>query len=106
MHKPLVSVIMSAYNAEAFIEQSIKSVMDQTYDNYELIICDDGSVDKTAEIIKRYPSVQYLYQNNQGQGAGRNHAANHAKGDYLAFIDADDRWASEKLEQQMDLFKK
>lgn len=104
MNKPLVSVIMSAYNAEKFIEKSIKSVLDQTYSNIEFIICDDGSTDKTGEVIKRYPAIRYIYQTNKGQGAGRNNAASHAKGEYLAFIDADDCWVPDKLSVQIALF--
>lgn len=105
MPKPLVSVIMSAYNAEKFIEQSIQSVLKQTYPNVELIVCDDGSTDSTQSIIKKYASVHYIYQHNQGQGAGRNNAASHAKGEYLAFIDADDCWMPEKLDVQIRLFE-
>jgi glycosyltransferase involved in cell wall biosynthesis len=106
MDKPLVSVIMSAYNAEAFIEDSIRSVLQQTYPRVELIICDDGSTDGTAQIIGKYPQVIYFHQNNQGQGAGRNNAVRKASGDFLAFIDADDTWLPEKLELQMPLFEK
>src|SRR6185503_9798688 len=98
MPKPLVSVVMSAYNAEKFIEQSIQSVLKQTYPNVELIVCDDGSTDSTKDIIKKHASVHYIYQHNQGQGAGRNNAASHARGEYLAFIDADDCWTPEKLD--------
>lgn len=104
MDKPLVSVIMSAFNAERFICASIESVLQQTYPNVELIICDDGSNDQTAALIKRYPSVKYIYQNNQGQGAGRNHAAQKAQGNFLAFLDADDIWTPEKLETQIPMF--
>ena len=102
---PLVSVIMSAYNAEKFIEKSVKSVLDQTYQNIEFIICDDGSTDTTKDIVARFPSVKYFFQNNQGQGAGRNNAALQANGEYLAFIDADDSWAPEKIEIQVSIFK-
>ena len=96
---------MSAYNAEKFIEKSVKSVLDQTYQNIEFIICDDGSTDTTKDIVARFPSVKYFFQNNQGQGAGRNNAALQANGEYLAFIDADDSWAPEKIEIQVSIFK-
>jgi glycosyltransferase involved in cell wall biosynthesis len=106
MPKPLVSVIMSAYNAESFIRKSIQSVLEQTYPSVELIVCDDGSTDRTREIIKTFPAVRYIYQDNQGQGAGRNNAVGHATGEYLAFIDADDCWTPEKLDVQIALFEK
>lgn len=106
MSKPLVSVIMSAFNAERFIDSSIQSVLNQTYSNIEFIICDDGSTDNTANIIKQYSNVRYIYQSNQGQGAGRNKASSYASGKYLAFIDADDRWTPEKLDVQIKLFEK
>jgi glycosyltransferase involved in cell wall biosynthesis len=105
MKKPLVSIIMAAYNAEKTIQKSIESVLGQTYPNIEFIICDDGSTDATRDIIKKYPTIQYLYQGNQGQGAARNNSALNAKGEYLAFIDADDCWAPEKLDVQINLFK-
>lgn len=106
MSRPLVSVIMSAYNAEQFIAKSIQSVLHQTYSSVEFIICDDGSTDSTKDIIHKYPSVRYIYQENRGQGAGRNKASSYAEGEYLAFIDADDRWSPEKLDVQIQLFER
>lgn len=97
---------MAAYNAEKTIQKSIESVLGQTYSNIEFIICDDGSTDRTRDVIGEYSSIQYIYQKNRGQGAARNHAALRASGEFLAFIDADDCWLPEKLDVQIDLFER
>jgi len=102
MDNPMVSVIMPAYNAEKYIGESIESVIGQTYTNWELIIVDDGSTDKTSEIIKQYQvnnnRVFYIYQENARQGYAKNNGIKHSKGSYIAFIDADDLWLCHKLE--------
>lgn len=105
MKKYLVSIIMPAYNAESFIGDAIISVINQTYSNWELIIVDDGSTDKTAEKMKSWlekeSRIQYFYQDNGKQGKARNLGISKAKGYYLAFLDADDFWMPEKLEIQI-----
>ena len=102
----LVSVIMPAYNAEKYILQSIESVIQQTYSNWELIIVDDGSTDGTAKIIKRKSEndgrIKYFYQQNSKQGKARNLAIKNSSGKYLAFLDADDLWHPEKLFKQIN----
>jgi glycosyltransferase involved in cell wall biosynthesis len=107
MDKDLVSVIMPAYNAEAFIKDSIGSVIDQTYSNWELIVIDDGSTDGTAEIVKQLQlaeaRITYLYQPNGKQGKARNLGIQESKGNYIAFLDADDKWTQDKLSVQMDV---
>jgi glycosyltransferase involved in cell wall biosynthesis len=105
--KKKVSVIMSAYNAERFIGEAIQSALDQTYPNLEVIVCDDGSTDRTAEVVKSFGNrVTYIYQSNRGQGAGRNNAAQRATGEYLAFLDADDLWEAHKIEKQIEVFSR
>lgn len=108
MSSPLVSVITPAYNAEKFIAETIQSVQAQTYTDWEMIIVDDGSTDKTADIIKEFSKhdnrIQYHYQPNGKQGKARNLAIKQAKGKYLAFIDADDLWVENKLERQLKVF--
>lgn len=105
MKKYLVSIIMPAYNAESFIGDAIISVINQTYSNWELIIVDDGSTDKTAEKMKSWlekeSRIQYFYQDNGKQGKARNLGISKAKGYYLAFLDADDFWMPEKLKIQI-----
>lgn len=101
----LVSVVMPAYNCEKFIGQSIQSVIDQTYKNWELIIVDDGSADNTKNIIQRYinvePRIKYFYQQNGKQGKARNKAIANSVGSLIAFLDADDLWLPQKLERQI-----
>ena len=97
----LVSVIMPAYNAEKYISEAIHSVIQQTYTNWELIVVDDGSADRTAIIVKDLIAgndrIKYLYQDNGGQGKARNNGLKHAEGEYIAFLDADDLWVPDKL---------
>ena len=103
--QPLVSVIMPAYNTEKFIGESIRSVVDQTYANWELLVVDDGSTDKTADIIRRHAAqdsrVKYLFQQNGRQAKARNTAVENSHGTLIAFLDADDLWLPEKLERQL-----
>lgn len=101
---------MPAYNASNYIREAIESVLSQTFSEWELIIIDDGSTDDTAEIIKEYLKkdnrIYYYYQENGKQGKARNLAITKSKGDYLAFLDADDMWVSNKLEVQLNQIKK
>lgn len=103
---PVVSVIMPAFNASKYIQESICSVIAQTYSNWELIIVDDGSTDNTANIILKNCTldtrIKYFYQENGKQGKARNLGISHSKGKYIAFLDADDIWCPEKLEIQLE----
>ncbi|MCD0471083.1 glycosyltransferase [Flavobacterium sp. JAS] len=98
----LVSIIMPAFNAGSYIETSIKSVLEQTYQNWELIIIDDGSLDDTGIICKGYAAkdkrIIYIYQDNAKQAIARNNGIKNARGEILAFLDSDDLWLSNKLE--------
>ncbi|HEY9847722.1 MAG TPA: glycosyltransferase family 2 protein [Candidatus Caenarcaniphilales bacterium] len=102
---PLVSVIVPAYNAEAFIEQTLESVLSQTYINLEVLVVDDGSQDGTAELVasiaRRDRRVLLLQQSNLGVAAARNLAIQKSKGEYIAPIDADDIWHPQKIEKQV-----
>lgn len=103
-NRPLISVSMPAFNAERYIEESIKSVLSQTYDNFELIIYDDGSTDRTREIILGYsdPRVKVILgEVNQGLIFARNAIAREAKGKYLALLDADDIASPDRFEKQV-----
>lgn len=101
---PLFSVIIPTYNREHFLDAAISSVLDQTYDDFELIVVDDGSVDGTKQLVDKYKSrrVSYIYQNNQGVSSARNSGIKKARGEYIAFLDSDDRWVSEKLERTVE----
>ena len=100
----LVSIIMPSYNAEKFIKASIQSVIDQTYQNWELIIVDDCSSDKTIDIVRSFNDERIrIYKNeiNLGAAISRNKALREAKGKWIAFLDSDDLWLSTKLEEQI-----
>ncbi len=106
MKEPLVSIITPAFNSEAFIAETIKSVLNQTYENWEMIIIDDGSTDNTAELILNYVKndnrIQFHSLNkNSGTGVARNFALEKASGKYIAFLDSDDLWKPKKLEKQV-----
>lgn len=111
MNEKLVSIIMPAYNAEDTIRESIKSVIEQTYKNWELIIIDDGSTDDTISIIKKQQKndkrIKLLKnQKNLKVAKTRNRGLNYAKGDYIAFLDADDLWFKNKIEKQLNFMLK
>jgi glycosyltransferase involved in cell wall biosynthesis len=105
MADELVSIIMPAYNSEDTISESIDSAVSQTYRNIELIVVDDGSTDKTADICKVRESedhrIRYVRQSNMGVSAARNTGIRMARGDFIAFLDADDLWEQDKIELQM-----
>jgi glycosyltransferase involved in cell wall biosynthesis len=104
--KSRVSVIIPAYNAEAFIAATLDSVLGQTLKADEILLVNDGSTDRTAEIVKQYaPTVTLINQANSGVSAARNKALESATGDYIAFIDADDLWTPTKLEKQIDFLE-
>ena len=105
--KELVSVVMPTHNGDRFLEDSIRSILAQTYANLELLITDDCSDNNaTLEILHRYqkldPRVDVLYlKENKGPGYARNKSIERAKGRYIAFCDSDDRWFADKLERQL-----
>lgn len=99
----LVSVIIPAYNAAKYLRETLDSVFAQTYPFFEVIVVDDGSTDATPSILTEYSDrIQVLNQSNRGSAAARNFGAKHAKGKWLAFVDADDIWLPSKLALQID----
>lgn len=130
MPNSLISVVIPAYNSERFIAATLDSVFAQTYRPIEVIVVDDGSTDKTAEVVKSFTgfagstnktsktsptsktsetnktSLTYFYQNNSGPSAARNTGIRAAKGEYIAFLDADDTWVEDKIEKQLGLFER
>lgn len=102
---PLVTVIIPVFNAEKYVAEAINSVLCQSYKPIEIIAVDDGSTDGSARIIKRFPSVRYLYQTNSGISATRNKGIEHAQGDFFAFLDADDLWVVDKIMLQIAAFE-
>ena len=104
----LVSIIMPSYNTARFINQSIESVLAQTYTNWELIIVDDCSTDYTDEVVKKYNDARIKYFKNEcnsGAAVSRNKALKEARGAYVAFLDSDDLWSNNKLEKQIRFMK-
>lgn len=102
---PLVSIIMPVYNSEDYVQRAIESVFSQIYDNYELIIIDDGSTDSSKSIIFKYKDkIKYIYQGNAGASAARNNGVNNSSGELVAFLDADDMWYPEKLKFQVEAY--
>lgn len=100
----LVSVIMPSYNTDKFIKQSIESVIDQTYKNWELIIVDDCSTDNTDNVVASISDDRIVYLKNKvnsGAAVSRNRALREAKGRWIAFLDSDDLWSPDKLEKQI-----
>ena len=99
----MVSVIIPTYNREQTIERAVKSVLDQTYQDFELIIVDDGSTDHTREKVDAFKSdkIRYIVQKNAGAAAARNTGIMQARGSVIAFQDSDDFWRPDKLEKQM-----
>ena len=109
-NEPLVSIITPLYNCEKYIEETIQSVINQTYKNWEMIIVDDCSKDKGVEIVEKYQKLDSrikLYRNEKNQGVSytRNRAIGLSKGKYIAFLDSDDLWKKEKLEKQISFME-
>jgi glycosyltransferase involved in cell wall biosynthesis/O-antigen/teichoic acid export membrane protein len=102
--KPLVSILIPAYNAEPWIAATIRSAMAQKWEPKEIIVVDDGSTDRTLEIARRYESqsVRIIQQENQGASAARNRAFAASRGDYIQWLDADDLLAPDKVSRQME----
>ena len=105
MTKPSISVVIPAFRAERTIKRTIDSVLAQTTPANEIIVVDDGSPDNQAAVVERYgPPVVLLRQSNGKTAVARNRGIEHASGDYVAFLDADDYWEPEKLERQLAVF--
>ena len=106
-NEPLVSVIMNCYNGQKYLEESIESVLSQTYKNWELIFWDNQSADKSAEIFKLYKDKRlkyFLSKEHTTLYKARNLAIEKSSGDFIAFLDTDDLWHERKLEMQMGYF--
>jgi glycosyltransferase involved in cell wall biosynthesis len=110
MQTPKVSIIIPTSNRAQLLIRAIKSVLNQTFQDFELIIVDDGSTDNTKEIVEQYQKndsrIKYIWQENSGSPPmPKNIGIKHSQGKYIAFLDSDDEWLFEKLEKQLKLFK-
>lgn len=107
-NKPIVSIIIPTYNRERLIARSVKSVLNQTYQDFELIIVDDASTDNTEEVVSSFNDERIRYvrhKENKGEAAARNTGIKAARGDYIAYQDSDDEWFPEKLARQIELLQ-
>jgi len=106
MTESLISVIIPVYNGEKYLAEAIESVLAQTYPRTEIIVIDDGSADRSADVARNFSkTIRYYYQANSGSGAARNTGVQKASGSFLAFLDADDLWVKEKLSLQMPMLE-
>ncbi len=105
--RPHVSVLMAAKNYARFIPQAIESTLAQSVDDWELVIVDDGSTDATPQVVKPFlndPRIRYFRSDSLGQSRAKNLCYRLSRGEYLAYLDADDAWAPAKLARQLELF--
>lgn len=106
---PFISVVMPAYNVEKYVEEAVCSILDQTYCDFEFIIVDDGSTDRTREILRSFsdPRISLLFNDkNEGNYPARNRGCRLARGKYIAVMDADDVALPERLERQVEYMEK
>ncbi len=104
--KNLVSVIIPTFNSSQFISTAIKSVLKQSYSNFEILVVDDGSTDNTADILREYSDqIIYIYKPNGGPASARNIGIKRSAGEYIAFLDADDFWLPNRLAIQVNYLK-
>lgn len=104
VQKKKISVIIPNYNYARYLDQAIQSVLDQSYENLELIVVNNGSTDNSLEILKKYEhKIRLIIQANLGQSGARNSGLSVSSGEFIAFLDADDFWERRKLEMQMEL---
>ena len=105
-NQSLVSVVLPVYNCERYLAQAIESVISQNYRPIEIIVVDDGSTDKSAETAKKFGNaIRYNFQQHAGQSVARNKGIDLAQGEFIAFLDADDIWESNKLALQVTAFE-
>src|SRR5438552_1251330 len=102
----MVSVIIPSYNHAHFLPESIESVLQQTIQDFEIVVIDDGSTDDTAAIVAKYPQVRYLRQENRGLAAALNTGIRETSGRFLIFLDADDKLLPCALEASLNCFQK
>ncbi|MBA2678175.1 MAG: glycosyltransferase family 2 protein [Ktedonobacteraceae bacterium] len=99
--KPLVSILICAYNADKTIADTLRSAVTQTWQHKEIIVVDDGSSDRTADVVRRFKGVTLISTENQGFSAAQNHVFQSSQGDYIQYLDADDLLAPDKIERQL-----
>src|SRR5262245_18204916 len=106
---PSVSIVIPTYNRANLIARSLQSVLDQSYEDFEILVIDDGSTDQTAAVVAGFRDQRIIYTRlarNSGAGGARNVGIKMSKGQFLAFQDSDDEWLPQKLAKHMEMFKK
>ncbi len=98
-----ISVVIPTFNRSHTLKRAINSVMQQSLQVDEIIVVDDGSTDDTYHLMRKYPDVHYIQQENAGVSAARNSGIHHAHGDWVALLDSDDEWKEKKIELQTDM---
>lgn len=109
MDGPLVSIVIATYNMARYLPLAVRTALEQSYRNVEVLIVDDGSNDETAKSIESFLQdrrIRYIFQENRGQAAAKNRGVLESSGKYVAFLDADDLWALDKLARQIPLFSR
>src|SRR3712207_3478682 len=101
---PEISVVIPVYNGERYLAAAIRSVLAQQHRGLELLVVDNGSTDRTAGVARAFESVRYLYLPDKGLSRALNHGLERCRGAFLAFLDADDLWAPDRLAVQLDAF--
>lgn len=101
---PFFSVIIPTYNRKTLLKTALESVLDQTFDDFEVVIIDDGSTDNTNKMIERYEDkrIKYIHQDNHGVAHARNRGIENSEGKFIAFLDSDDKWVRQKLQRACD----
>jgi glycosyltransferase involved in cell wall biosynthesis len=102
---PLVTIVVPAYNAERYLSGALRSILDQEFDDFEVIVVDDGSIDDTAAVAACHTSVSVLQQPNGGVARARNAGIEASRGRFVAFLDSDDLWLPQKLSLQVELVR-
>ncbi len=102
---PLISIIMATYNRAAYIGEALDSIKRQSFQDYEILVVDDGSTDNTKEILEKYEGIRCIYLEHVGIAGARNTAVKDAKGKWIAFLDSDDLWKEDKLQMQVEYLR-
>jgi glycosyltransferase involved in cell wall biosynthesis len=102
---PLVTIIIPVYNREKYVADALNSLLNDDYQPKEIVVVDDGSTDKTAEILSKYEGINYHYQEHQGVSVARNTGLNLSHGRYITFLDSDDIWMPGRLEYSVNFFQ-
>ena len=102
---PLISIIMATYNRAAYIGEALDSIKRQSFQDYEILVVDDGSTDNTKEILEKYEGIHCIYLEHVGIAGARNTAVKDAKGKWIAFLDSDDLWKEDKLQMQVEYLR-